>query len=207
MNQKGFYPPEIQPTDVVAGCIAIYENAWPNWKETIEKVEAECENVRSGINWTRATTIGHGIHQDARTNFDLGITYYLQTLGNPVMREIQNQFYFLIMSTAIPYQQRFGVQEPFWFENFNMLKYQSGQEYKPHYDGGTNTKRNMSCIVYLNDDYEGGEIDFVHHKVKIKPQAGMMAIFPSNYAYTHSACPVTAGSKYAIVTWLNDQPS
>lgn len=203
---RGFYPPTLLPSTTVAGCIDIYENAWPNWKETIERVEAECVKPDSGINWQRATTIGHGIYQNARTNFDMGITYYLETTNNQVMRDIQNQFYYLLMSTVMSYNQRYGINEGFWFENFNLLKYQSGQEYKAHYDGGTPSHRHISAIVYLNDDYEGGEIEFPHHKVKVKPEPGMFMLFPSNYAYTHIAYPVTKGSKYAVVTWLNDQP-
>jgi len=202
---KGFYPPIIEPSTTVAGCIDIYENVWPNWKETIEQVEAECVKPESGINWQRATTIGQGIYQDARTNFDMGITYYVETTNNSVMRNIQNQFYYLLMSTVLSYNKRYSINEPFWFENFNMLKYQSGQEYKPHYDGGTPSRRHISAIIYLNNDYEGGEIEFPRHGVKIKPQPGMLMLFPSNYAYTHQAYPVTNGSKYAIVTWLNDQ--
>ena len=42
--------------------------------------------------------------------------------------------------------------------------------------------------------------------IKIKPSPGMLAIFPANYAYSHIAHPVKTGTKYAIVTWLHDQP-
>ena len=41
--------------------------------------------------------------------------------------------------------------------------------------------------------------------IKIKPQPGMLILFPSNFAYTHIAHPVTSGSKYALVTWIKDR--
>ena len=81
-----------------------------------------------------------------------------------------------------------------------------GQEYKAHADGGTATKRSISPILYLNDDYEGGELEFVNFGLKLKPKPGMLVLFPSNYPYRHIAHPVTDGTKYAIVTWLHDQP-
>ena len=65
--------------------------------------------------------------------------------------------------------------------------------------------RSVSAICYLNDDYEGGELEFVNFKLKIKPQAGMMILFPSNFAYMHIAHPVTSGTKYAMVTWIRDR--
>jgi predicted 2-oxoglutarate/Fe(II)-dependent dioxygenase YbiX len=66
--------------------------------------------------------------------------------------------------------------------------------------------RALSAICYLNDDYEGGEIEFPEFKVKIKPEAGMLILFPSNFAYKHTAYPVTKGTKYALVTWIHDRP-
>jgi predicted 2-oxoglutarate/Fe(II)-dependent dioxygenase YbiX len=87
-----------------------------------------------------------------------------------------------------------------------MLKYRSGEEYKAHYDGGTMSGRAVSALVYLNSDYEGGEIEFPHFGIKIKPEAGMMLLFPSNFAYRHIAHPIRSGTKYSLVTWIRDQP-
>jgi predicted 2-oxoglutarate/Fe(II)-dependent dioxygenase YbiX len=33
----------------------------------------------------------------------------------------------------------------------------------------------------------------------------MLILFPSNYAYSHIAHPVTSGTKYAMVTWIRDR--
>ena len=90
---------------------------------------------------------------------------------------------------------------------YNILKYESGQEYKVHYDGATGQGRHISCILYLNESYEGGEIEFPAFGFKIKPQAGMLVMFPSNFAYRHIAHPVLSGTKYAMVTWLHDRPT
>jgi predicted 2-oxoglutarate/Fe(II)-dependent dioxygenase YbiX len=86
-----------------------------------------------------------------------------------------------------------------------MLRYKGGQQYKAHADGTTADGRSVSAIVYLNNDYEGGEVEFVNFGVKIKPEPGMLLLFPSNYPYTHIAHPVISGTKYAIVTWMKDR--
>jgi predicted 2-oxoglutarate/Fe(II)-dependent dioxygenase YbiX len=65
--------------------------------------------------------------------------------------------------------------------------------------------RAISALVYLNNDYTGGEIEFPNHNVKIKPLPGMMNLFPSNFAYLHQAHPVIEGTKYALVTWIRDR--
>jgi predicted 2-oxoglutarate/Fe(II)-dependent dioxygenase YbiX len=114
--------------------------------------------------------------------------------------------YMLLLASTIPYAKKYGTDEGLWHEHYNMLRYRGGQEYKAHYDGSTATGRSLSAIVYLNNNYEGGHVEFTNFGVKIKPEPGMLLLFPSNYAYTHIAHPVTEGTKYAIVTWLHDRP-
>jgi predicted 2-oxoglutarate/Fe(II)-dependent dioxygenase YbiX len=114
--------------------------------------------------------------------------------------------YLLLLSALEPYREKYGIQETLWHEKYNMLRYRGGQEYKAHYDGDTAGGRCVSAILYLNNDYKGGEVEFVNFGIKIKPEPGMLLLFPSNYAYTHIAHPVLEGTKYAIVTWLHDRP-
>ena len=71
---NGLFPGELQPDATVAGCIDVYENAWPNPLETIKMIENETLNPDSGISCTRATTIGQGINQN------------VPSLGSPVGR-------------------------------------------------------------------------------------------------------------------------
>jgi predicted 2-oxoglutarate/Fe(II)-dependent dioxygenase YbiX len=65
--------------------------------------------------------------------------------------------------------------------------------------------RCVSALCYLNDDYEGGELEFTNFNVKIKPLPGMLILFPSNYAYRHVAHPIKSGTKYSLVTWIRDR--
>jgi predicted 2-oxoglutarate/Fe(II)-dependent dioxygenase YbiX len=205
MMINGMFPGTLAPTETVAGCIDIYEDAWPFPLETIQMVEEECANPDSGLSWTRAETTGEGYRQNVRTNYNMGITYQAE-MGSPVAQNVHNQMYMLLLATSVDYNKRYGVHEPLWHEHYNMLKYSTGQEYHAHYDGGTGSGRSLSAIVYLNDDYEGGHVEFVNYGVKIKPKPGMLLLFPSSYAYRHIAHPVTSGTKYAIVTWLHDRP-
>lgn len=201
---NGIFPGELQPDLVVGGCIEVFENAWPNPEETISLIENECLNPDSGVNWSPATTIGQGLDQEARTNLHLGITESAKYINNPIAQNIHNQMYLLLLASTIPYAKKYGVDE-MYHESYSMLKYSGGQHYKAHADGETATGRSISAICYLNDNYDGGEIEFVNFGIKIKPEKGMLILFPSNYAYKHIAHPVTDGIKYAIVTWIKDR--
>ena len=201
-----FFPGKLEPSLTLGGCIDIFENAWPNPEETINLVEEQTQTIESGVSWGRATTIGNGVNQNARTNLDLGITWSAQQTGNAALQNVHNQMYVLLLASLSSYKERYGIAEQLWHEPYNMLKYKGGTEYKAHYDGDTSTRRAVSAIVYLNNDYEGGQVEFTNFKVKIKPEPGMLLLFPSNYAYTHIAHPVISGTKYALVTWTHDQP-
>lgn len=202
---NGFFAGEITPDEIVGGCINIFENVWPDPSQTIDLLERECTNKDSGVYFARAETIGSGVYQDQRTNSNLSLTNLAQITSNPVLQNIHNQFNMLLLAATSNYVKRYEIQEGLWHEPYGVLRYNGGEEYKAHYDGGSDMGRCISALVYLNDDYTGGEIEFPNFNVKIKPQAGMLILFPSTFPYTHIAHPVIEGTKYAIVTWLRDQ--
>ena len=195
-------PFAIQPTEILAGCIAVYEDVWENYEETIKTLE-EVTSTDPNVNFAKAI-LSDGSVSTGRTNQHLSLTE--AGYVNEEMRKLNNRFVDLTYSALRDYSSRFSIQEQINFnEGINVLKYQTGEEYKAHYDGGSGSGRAVSPILYLNDEYTGGEIEFVNFNVKIKPKAGTFLLFPSTYAYAHIAHPVKTGTKYAFVTWLHDR--
>ena len=90
-----------------------------------------------------------------------------------------------------------------YWEAFNFIKYGPGQHFMEHHDHGFSYNCTVSLVSYVNDDYEGGELFFRLQNLKVKPEAGDLFVFPSNFMYPHQAMPVTSGVKYSIVTMLD----
>lgn len=95
-----------------------------------------------------------------------------------------------------------------------MLSYGIGGHYRPHIDGESlwqtpegdliwkkSIDRDLSIVMFLNDDFEGGDFVFPDLKVRVRPEPGMMVCFPSNHHYKHGVEPVTKGHRYSIVCW------
>ena len=137
----GLFPGELAPSTTLGGCIEIFENAWPNPEATIAAVEQQCDNKETEVCFQRATTVGSGAFQNARTNLDMSVSFLAQITGNQLMKDIHNQMYFLLLAASLPYANRHGIEEVLYHEPYNLLKYKSGQEYKTHYDGSTGMGR------------------------------------------------------------------
>jgi predicted 2-oxoglutarate/Fe(II)-dependent dioxygenase YbiX len=59
-----------------------------------------------------------------------------------------------------------------------------------------------STIIYLNDDYEGGEIYFPEFDFEYKPKRGDAILFPCDKnEFRHGVKEVTKGKRMTIAMW------
>lgn len=81
---------------------------------------------------------------------------------------------------------------------FGISKYNTGSYMGKHVDDYEDYDKNptVSGILYLNDEYQGGELFFEDQGVKIKPSAGSMVVFPSREPYFHESLEIIDGVKY-----------
>ena len=61
--------------------------------------------------------------------------------------------------------------------------------------------RDFSLLLYLNDDFEGGDVIFNRFNFRYRPCAGDLLVFPSHRVYTHEVEKITSGRRYVIVSW------
>lgn len=82
-----------------------------------------------------------------------------------------------------------GKQSP-----ISISKYSEGKFMGPHTDEMTGA--HISGVLYLNDEYSGGELSFPNQGFSIKPEAGSMIIFPSTMPYIHDPQPAHGAERY-----------
>ena len=87
--------------------------------------------------------------------------------------------------------------------SIHLLKYEVGGFLPAHQDHGISS-RILSTVSYLNDDYEGGEIEFPNSNIIIKPPAGSIIFFPSNFLYVHEVHPIIKGSRFSLPHWYHN---
>jgi len=92
-----------------------------------------------------------------------------------------------------------------FINDIEILKYQDNGFYTWHVDHFASIPRTMSCILLLNNDYEGGNLCFRNPdgsgewELEVKPNR--MIIWPSTFLYPHTVKPVTKGIRYSVVAW------
>jgi hypothetical protein len=77
-------------------------------------------------------------------------------------------------------------------------KTQPGQGYHIWHAETTNKEtanRLLTWTVYLNDDFEAGETEFLYQQYRYKPSKGDCIIFPAAYTHTHRGNPPIGGTK------------
>jgi hypothetical protein len=185
----------VPASEVVAGCIEIYDNVIENSEKLIEVADSLDKWQDAGI-FTGPDSSGSEVNKNIRSNLTLGIDQFSYNV-EPEFYEMCKTVWHYCDQYANKYDVSFYATEP-----AQILKYSPGEYYDPHCDAGPNVPRVVSALLYLNEVEEGGETEFVNFDIKVKPKPGRLVIFPSNYAYRHAARLPKKGTKYVAVFWM-----
>ncbi|MGB0514308.1 MAG: 2OG-Fe(II) oxygenase, partial [Wenzhouxiangellaceae bacterium] len=104
------------------------------------------------------------------------------------LRDMMEHIYVSVIAPRI--ERKFA-----WFESPQMLKYNVGGFYQAHADADSydpelrlwrhDLDRDISVLLYLNDEFEGGDLQFEYFDFRIQPKPGMLVWFPSDARYFH----------------------
>jgi hypothetical protein len=73
-----------------------------------------------------------------------------------------------------------------------------------HVDSLSNPLVAYAAVMYVNGDFNGGELHFPLIDVRFKPEAGNLIVFPSADEYLHGVTPVEPGPiRYALPAFVN----
>jgi prolyl 4-hydroxylase len=96
-------------------------------------------------------------------------------------------------------------------EPLQLLRYRPGGEYKPHMDAlpAEPNQRILTALVYLSENYEGGETSFPGAGLSYRGRTGDALIFrnvrsdgSADPLTLHAGLPVRSGTKYLGSRWI-----
>jgi hypothetical protein len=195
----------------IAPGIVVYYDVLEDPQGFISDIEGLVEI--NNLSWVPGTIrdVGDGPEIDNRVSSireveTIGIPPYsrnpdLKHQGGATL-DIHNYLETTLLNDVKDYASEFGVLAYATGENWQLLKYGKGHHFDNHIDDNKLNPRTFSVSYYLNNNYEGGEIEFPRFDLKIKPEANQAIVFPANYVYNHKIYPVTDGTRYTIVNWF-----
>jgi hypothetical protein len=66
--------------------------------------------------------------------------------------------------------------------------------------------RDYGCILFLNDDFVGGDIEFPKQNIRIKPKPNTLIIYPGDAEFVHKKHVISTGTRYIIDSfWTKDK--
>jgi hypothetical protein len=181
--------------------IKIYDEVLP-WKVL--------SNLIKFANVSKFTETQVGAGENAETNFNIRRTYAL-TLSN-IDNSLSKVHWFNLLQFYFEHGLRRYKKDCNIFDNIyknindiEILKYENTGFYTWHTDHFAEIPRTLSCILLLNNDYEGGNLCFRNPdgsgewEIEVKPNR--MIVWPSTFLYPHTVKPVTKGKRYSVVAW------
>jgi hypothetical protein len=104
-------------------------------------------------------------------------------LHKPLSESLQDRVNYLAISSKCGCKSEIN---PF------IVSWTEGSDQKEHTDNGND----FTAIIYLNDNYQGGELNFPSLDLSIKPKSGSLIIWPGYM--THSISTVVSGTRYTM---------
>jgi hypothetical protein len=222
---------------VLGKSVYYYENAIENFEQVMKTISelTEINNLENGDLWDVWTASDEKTFIYGETQgFDLD---QIKEMPEPYRSKMEYVYINIMKSlynVCKDYAKSVGDPDtPRLFPVFNIKKYNTGSGMGSHYDqlDGDKTLR-YSLVMYLNEDYEGGEISFKMSEYKdpdklehidldytvaknknqidfgVKPSAASVVIFPSSAPYYHVAHTVKSGVKFMIPShWIHNDMS
>lgn len=92
----------------------------------------------------------------------------------------------------------------YFFRSFGIIQRQyTGSELRGHYDQYVDERMKWAAVVYINDNYNGGEFYFREKNISIKPPRKSMLVFPATEEYWHGVKVVNDGPvRYAMPSFI-----
>lgn len=185
----------------------VYKNALPKKLGLIDDLEkALSENTHDVIKWSPALVGDRQSMPGYRDCVNFKVRKSDIEL-NPVFKDslvasVYNSIDVVLQKCLKHYTSLFNITMEYQ-EAVNFVKYEVNEHYGVHSDSGFSYTCNVSSIMYLNDNYEGGELFFPYIKYTYTPEEGDVVLFPSSWLFAHASLPVKSGVKYVAVTMFD----
>lgn len=90
---------------------------------------------------------------------------------------------------------KYENKDLYFYNHLSLMHYTNTSSKPYHFDSEFDYKddsellRLFAILIYLNDDFEGGELMFPLQSKVIKPEVGKLVVFPTSFMFPHLTIP------------------
>ena len=124
--------------------------------------------------------------------------------------EILKQYINELHKCFLDYQNQWpflkSILKTVYVPTFNIQKYSRGDHFAALHSERTSLAtlhRLFAWMTYLNDVVDGGQTNFSHYGIKIKPETGKTLIWPAEWTHAHTGEILKSGTKYIVTGWMH----
>ena len=124
--------------------------------------------------------------------------------------EILKQYINELHKCFLDYQNQWpflkSILKTVYVPSFNIQKYSRGDHFASLHSERTSLAtlhRLFAWMTYLNDVNDGGQTNFSHYGIKIKPETGKTLIWPAEWTHAHTGEVLKSGKKYIVTGWIH----
>lgn len=187
--------PLLKTPKIFAEKIFYYESVIPNLSELVYLIESTDDSLNKDSlvsSWHPWIASGDSYVFGQRKTTDPSV----YDLAAKSVKEVYDTLNNTLSAYGKDYADTLGIELGTQMP-ISISKYFTGTSMGPHTDSSPEpTTENVSAVIYLNDNYSGGEISFPLQEIKIKPSAGSIVIFPSVPPFYHESLEIKNGMKY-----------
>jgi hypothetical protein len=134
----------------------------------------------------------------------------LYNISNPIIHNLIITILFRIQNIII---KEYATDSITYADTIDLVRWFPGMEQVSHCDDMSDHEeatvfnhRKFGCIIYLNDDYEGGQTYYSNYNYEIIPKSGTLAIHPADCNHRHGVRKIENNTRYTLASfWTLDK--
>jgi Rps23 Pro-64 3,4-dihydroxylase Tpa1-like proline 4-hydroxylase len=165
--------------------------------EACNKAVSVCENADG---WKQAEISNYSHAKFVQNNIDLQLRNVV-VMGPLDIPELAEEYKSFLLNKIMHHVENIWGIKNLKITGLQIAKYVSGSHIKPHHDTAVGSyARCVTALLYLNNEYEGGELLLPDFDFEYTPKAGELIFMPSEYL--HAVKPVLSGVRYCFVAFF-----
>lgn len=124
-------------------------------------------------------------------------------------RKSYARFMNILSLIGLELKKQFNIDKKIYADSLQLMRLSDGEDQKLHADnadlirggGGVAPWRQYASLIYLNDNFSGGQTFFENFGIEIQPSEGDLLMFSCDAEHAHGVRPVSGATRRTLISF------